>query len=153
MKDASWFKPWTPLSQIPYQAIEVGDSIYTIAPSTYMFTVPHDREYMGEEHGPYATILAFAPSAGAVERSLNMAVELDMGEALDFSDIPTFGLTDFTYASLSKLSGVFESARYHGLTGQFIEISLVWGPIEFCFRNNALQPTDTPYVVRYQPQA
>lgn len=153
MKDASWFKPWTPLAQIQYQATEVSNSIYKIAPSTYIFTVPHDREYRGEEHGPYATILAFAPSVGAVERSLNMAVDLDMGEALDFADIPAFNLTDFTYASLSKLFGVFESTRYHGLTGQFIEVSLGWGPIELCFRNNAVQPTDTPYIVRYQPRA
>lgn len=151
MNDASWFKSWTPLSDIPYPTVKASESLYSIGPSTYLFTVPHNREFTGEEKGPYATILVFSPSVGAVERSLNMSIEMDTGEPLDFNTIPKFGLSNFTYASLSKLPGVFESARYHGITGQFLETSLRWGAIEFCFRNNCLALKDEPYLVRYSP--
>lgn len=82
-----------------------------------------------------------------------MSIEMDTGEPLDFNAIPKFGLSNFTYASLSKLPGVFESARYHGITGQFLETSLRWGAIEFCFRNNCLASTDEPYLIRYSPRA
>jgi len=152
MNDLSWFKPWTPLRGIPFPTQKVGDSIYNIAPSAFVFTVKYNRSLVEDEYSPYATILIFAPSSGAAERSLNSAVTLDSQEPLDLALIPAIGITDWSYASLSKLPGVFESARYHGLTGQFVEVSLRWGSFEFCFRENNLGSESKPYLLRYSPK-
>ena len=152
MNDLSWFKPCTPLRDIPFPAREVGDSIYSIAPSAFVFTVEYNKNFVEDEHSPYATILVFAPSSGAAERSLNNAVALDSQEPLDLALIPAIGITDWSYASLSKLSGVFESARYHGVTGKFVEVSLRWGSFEFCFRENNLGSESKPYLLRYSPK-
>lgn len=151
MNDLSWFKPWTPLRDIPLPTQEVGDSIYNIAPSVFVFTVEYNKNLIDDEYSPYATILVFAPSSGAAERSLNSALVLDSKEPLDIALIPAIGITDWSYSSLSKLAGTFESARYYGLTGQFIEVSLKWGSFEFCFRENNPASESKPYLLRYSP--
>lgn len=152
MNDLTWFKPWTPLQDIPFPTREVGNSIYQIAPSAFVFTVEYNKNLVEDEHSPYATILVFAPSSGAAERSLNNAVALDSQEPLDLAQIPAIDITNWSYASLSKLPGAFESARYHGLTGQFIEVSLRWGSFEFCFREKNLGSESKPYLIRYSPK-
>ena len=152
MNDLSWFKPWTPLRDIPFPTQEVGDSIFNIEPSVFVFTVEYNKNLIEDEHSPYATILVFAPSSGAAERSLNGAIALDTQEPLDLSLVPAIGINDWCYSSLSKLAGAIESARYHGLTGQFIEVTLRWGSFGFCFRENNLAPESKPYLIRYSPK-
>jgi hypothetical protein len=153
MNDISWFRPWTRLRTIPFEAILVGDGIYRIAPSLFVFTVEYNKDLMEDSDSPYVTILIFAPSLGAVERSLNGSLSLDTHEPLDLAQLPSIGITDWSYKGLSDMKNTFESARYNVITGEFIETSLKWKDFEFCFRENNLGVGSKPYVVRYSPNA
>ena len=153
MSNLSWFKPWTPLREYPGCVSKVGENIYNIGPSAFIYTAEYNKDFIEDGNGPYATILIFAPSPGAVERSLNNAIEMDSLESLDFCHIPDIGISNWSYGNLSRLPGIFESANYHGLTGQFVEISLEWGNFKFCFRERNIQATNEPYLVQYTPNA
>ncbi len=131
----------------------VGDGIYSIAPSVFVFAVEHNKDMVEDSESPYATILIFAPSPGAVERSLNSSLSLDTLEPLDFTQLPTIGISDWSYKGLSEMENTFESAKYNVITGEFIEISLKWNDFEFCFRENNLGASSKPYVVHYTPNA
>ncbi|WP_071873564.1 hypothetical protein [Atopomonas hussainii] len=153
MNNLSWFKPWTSLRDLPGTARRVGDNIYNIGPSAFTYAVEYNKEFIEDGNGPYATILIFSPSAGAIDRSLNNLTEMDTLDSLNFSHIPDIGISGWSYKSLSKLPGALESAKFHGFTGQFVEISLEWGDFKFCFRERNLQAAEVPYLVQYSPKA
>lgn len=153
MNDLSWFIPWTPLSELPFAVSILGENIYGIEPSVYVYGVDYNEAFENDHHGPYATVVIFAPSLGAVERTMNHELKFDRGEALNLSVIPPIGLNDWSYAGLSRLKGISESAAYSGKTGEFVELSLRWRAFLFCFRERELSGEETPYVVHYSPKA
>lgn len=147
MKDFDWFEPWMPLSSVPIAAAKVGDGIYQISRSAFISVAKHNREFVEGEDSPYVTSIIFAPSVGAVERSGLGELACDTLEALDFSDVPDLGISDWSYAAVSKLYGLYESAGYDR-NGKFRQVTLESRKLTICFRERILKGHHMPYVVR-----
>lgn len=146
-----YVKPWTPISQLGVACTEVAPFLFAIAPSTYVFAVDYNRSLEMDANCPYATMIVYAPTVGAAERSLNGQIERDTGEHLDVLELTNSEVLNATYKEIVKLPHAFESARYN-YDGKFIEVSVDCENVEYCFREARLLNSSRPYVIRYRPR-
>lgn len=163
---------WTPLSTLP-STTPVTERIYKIDEMAFLVAQEYNAHLVEDGSGPYATILAWAPTAGALKRVLDLHVEADEGLGSPVPHEMLLPGSDGTYGSLLRLArtrshgSYLEHAAYRiAGDGRFVCRTLDVGPFEFHFRergggkesafcvchrlrnvtapsNSALQPTRT----------
>ena len=142
----SWYKEWMSLKDCPFQATPLGEDVYKLSEQLYVFTRPTYENFEKGENSPYITLLVIAGSDGAALRNLCSDASLDDGAEINNVEPTVFGLSSFEYGVVKKAGDTFESANY-GNDGHFVEVSVSYENVEFCYRCNKVKNNMQPYAI------
>ena len=150
------YASWQPIRALRCAIREVGDGIFELEDSAFVFTVPHEKNLTPSSRGPLITLAVWAESVGAARRALTGKIEMDEVVA---SNVPPVEMLlrpgHSTYSSLladaresGSSSGILETASYNA-QGAFIHAEIAARGFQFMFRDFRTPPNLLPYAVTF----
>jgi len=147
---------WTPLSKIALPAANVSPSIFQIEDEAFFIAQDYNAVIVEDGAGPYVTLLAWAPTLGALRRVLNLEAEADeLVERMPPTEMLLPG-SNAEYGSLRRVARAgprtswLEHAAYRiAGDGQFSHRTLEVDSFAFHFRNRG-GTKDTPFCIYYR---
>lgn len=145
---------WTSLTSISPGAQLVSENLYLIGNDAYALALPSafGVEVSRDAPPPFVTVLYWARSNGAACRAAQGRIDADDGA----SGVPPKelwpGKEEPTYVGVRSvarklgLRTLLERGTYAS-DGRFIHLVVSVAGLDFCFRENVVQPSDTPYAV------
>lgn len=152
---------WVSVSNISIPYASVGEDLLKLSETAYLFIVPYNRDFEGQETGPYISMALWAQSEGAVRRAYMREIHADQG---DNGKIPPSSFcvepNMFSYQDILKLAmtnkygSYMEHASYpymgEGKDAPFLHRTVSVSGFEFHFRSRDDDKNETPYVIAYR---
>jgi hypothetical protein len=149
-------RAWTPVRDLPWRAIQIAPNICQIDDSAFFVVSPRKQDLETGSDAPYVTLLAWAPTVGALRRVLNLEIEADEGVKAQPPAEMLLSKSASTYAALletARREGThrpFEHAGYRiAGAGEFVVRTLDVGPFAFHFRSRG-GTKDRPFCIYHR---